>query len=448
MGTQKDITFNRAGILKARQQGLLDEDQARNLLDALIGMEPGATLTRAEANDVVQNQGGTPDRRGGIEKFFQAFNPFREESNLDTGIPLPFSGGQNVSVNAPLGLLGLTALSLGATAPAGGALAATRVAPLIGSRSVVPGLNALRGATAASRFGGFTGSIARTTAVPLATAITGGIIGTANQPAPDFAFTDLEEGGAAPDGSAAGKDIANLPGGKATLDDETDPTGPITRNPVIDSNTGEPVPGQFFYTQDGVVIGPGDVRLTPDQQEQQFAFSQTKEGAEFAAKSKSDAINVKFERDQQLAGFARQREESIRQGNFEQARAVAEAQNQFLAAESKRQRDASFINALLPILASPGSRFRFAANVSRLSGGQAQFTPTEQFDRLFRFSGFQPGNPVPLTGEQNFSIIPNIQQFSDQGPRALEELEAIVGESSGQELGTVQRRSRRLAPPR
>ncbi len=442
------LVFNRQGILQARKDNHLTEEQAAALLNALIGLEPGATLTQEEANQVVS--GGQVDRRGFLERQFGGIttdDPQGTFTRSSFGIPLPFTD-EEIGVNAPLGLLGLTALSLGASAPAGGALAATRAAPLIGSRTLVPGLTGLRGATAASRFGGLTGATARTLAVPSAAAIGGGIIGSANQPPPDFTLADAEGGQVPAGGAELGADIAGRPGPILPTGPGGGPQGPITRNPVIDAATGEPVPGQFFYTQDGTFVDPGDVQLTPNQERANIAFQNTREGQEFLNREREEATGLAFQRQQQLAAFERQRQESLRQGNFEEARQVAELQREFLAMESQQQRDASFVNALLPILASPGSRFRFAANVSRLGGGQAAFTPTEAFGRLFRFSGLQPGQQVPLTGQQNFSIIPNVQQFGDLGPRALEELEAIVGESTGRELATVQRQSRRLAPPR
>ncbi len=449
------LVFNRAGILKARQTGHLTEEQASTLLNALIGLEPGAELTQEEANQVVS--GGQVDRGGTFQNPFRGIGSTDErDKGLFTrssfGIPLPGTDAE-IGVNAPLGLLGLTALTLGATAPAGGIGAAG----IGGSRAIIPGLNALRGTTAAARFGGLTGATVHTLAIPSTVAIGGGIIGSANQPAPDFTLADLTQEEAA-GGAELGADIADRPGPTLPTGGG-DPQGPIERNPVIDSTTGQPVQGQFFYTQDGIFVDPGDIQLTPNQERANVAFQNTREGQEFLNQEREEAAATKFQNDQILAGFNRQRDESIRQGDFEEARNVAireeafrqgvnQRQRAFLASESRAQRDASFVNALLPILASPGSRFRFAANVSRLGGGQAAFTPTEAFGRLFRFSGLQPGQQVPLTGEQNFSIIPNIQQFADQGPRALEELEAIIGESTGRELSTVQRQSKRLAPPR
>lgn len=442
------LVFNRGGVLKARKDGHLTEEQTAALLDELSRLEPGATLTQEEANEVVA--GGIVDRRNFFQKQFGGIlsNDPRDKGTFTKStfdIPLPFTD-ETIGVNAPTGLIGLTLASLGLSAPAGGVLGSS--IPLTGSRAIIPGLNALRGTTAASRFGGLTGATARTLAPAPAAVIGGGIIGDALTPAPDFTLSDVVEEEASPSGGALGQEIAGRPGPKLPTAGG-DPEGPIERNPVIDSTTGEPIPGQFFYTQDGQVIAnPNDVRFTPEQKEQQFAFLQTKEGAEFAATSRAEAAALKFQQDQQLAAFDRQRENAIRQGNLEEAREITRLQREFLADQSRRQRDASFVNALLPILASPGSRFRFAANVSRLAGGQAQFTPTEAFGRLFRFSGLQPGQAVPLTGEQNFSIIPNIQQFADFGPRERDELEAIIGESSGRSLFGIGRQSKRLAPPR
>ncbi len=432
-------------ILDAKRADTITTRQFTDMFGVLQDRGEGATLSSEEAAIIMG--GGQIDDRGFLERTFGGIgteDPQGTFTRSSFGIPLPFTD-EEVGVNAPLGLLGLTALSLGATAPAGGALAAARTAPLIGGRSLIPGLGGVRGVTAASRFGGATGATARTLGVPAATAIGGGLIGSANQPPilPDGAPTAPAQD--APGGAALGAEIAGLGGGPILPGGGTsgEPVPPISRNPVPGPD-GEPIPGQFFYTDaNGLIVDPNAVSVDPEVRNANANFLGTREGQEFLAEQREIATGEAFGRQQQLAAFERQRTESIRQGNFEEARNIAERQRGFLATESKAQRDASFVNALLPILASPGSRFRFAANVSRLGGGGAQFTPTEAFGRLFRFSGLEPGSAVPLTGEQNFSIIPNIQQFADLGPRAREELSAIVGESSGQELRTIERASRR-----
>ncbi len=439
-------------VLDAKRAGTITGQQFTAMFGILQDRGEGATLSSEEASIIMA--GGQVDDRGFLERHFGGIastDPAEQGTFIRPTFDIP---GTDIGVNLPTLIGGATLASLGiggaGLSGAGGAtafglsragtLGALRTgAPMVGRRAVGKlGVRPL--GAAGATFGG------------------GQLIGSTQLPP---VLPDGEPAAPAQEGGGAlGTKIAGLQGDELKLPDgePTGPKGPIIRHPVKDAETGEVVPGQFFYTQDGVFVDPSDVQLTPDQQEQQFAFSQTREGAEFAAASrqevaeftaasKQEAADIKFGRDQQLAAFDRQRQESIRQGNFAEARTIVERQNAFLAAESKAQRDAAFVQALLPILASPGSRFRFAANVSRLGGGQAQFTPTEAFGRLFRFSGLEPGAAVPLTGEQGFSIIPNIQQFADLGPREREELEAIVGESTGRDLFGIGRQSSRLAPP-
>lgn len=425
--------MNRTQILQARQRGDITAAQATALLNALSSLQrsdPNATLSQDEVQSVLG--GGQVDRRNIFQRLFGGItteDPQDPRRGLLTrgDFNIPFT---DVAVNLPLLAGGATLASLGIGGPgAATAVGASRAGTIGAARTAAPVI--------ARRAG-------RAALAGAATGITGGIVGAAQAPTPPI--TDFGAPPAPEPVTGAGAEAAREIAGARPQPTPDRPPGPIIQNDILDDE-GNPT-GNVFFTRDGQLVSPDDLELQPDESQQQANFLGTREGQEFLAQQRRQEAEIErqFQREQAVLGTQLRLQEQ-RVAQFEAAQ-EAKRQREFAAAESKAARDAAFVQALLPILASPGSRFRFAANVSRMGGGQAQFTPTEAFGRLFRFSGFQPGQAVPLTGQQEFSIIPNIQQFAELDPRSQEELGAIVDESAGRSLFDIGRQSRRLAPPR
>lgn len=448
--------LTRAQIQQLFESGQINQQQFQALVQRInenLIAGGSATITPEQANEVVANM--PTDEEGFGPGFVRPFTTSSFE------IPLPFTD-EGIGVNAPLLGIGAGLLTAGVASPAlAGTALGARILPAITAAGRAPVIGGTLRATgrAAARRPRTTGAVAGT-----GTFLGGGIIGGEQQPAGQPPTPPaLPAGEATPTAGsgAAAEDLGAGVTGAPALPTLGGSAGQPVRRPILD-DAGNPT-GDF-----GIFVGGQLVELIP---------AGTLSERERLNLETAETRRVEQERGRQ-AFLARQAQRG------EQGLQLAQQRR-----EAALDREARLTEALLPILASPGNRFRFAANVARLQGGQAGFTPTGAFNELFRIAGRQPGSTgtsfagrelsslspaelqeltqragssntsrlrsardvsggaIPLTGQQQFSIIPNVEQLAGLSGFEQEELDAILGELSGQTLGQVQRQSRRLAPP-